>query len=153
MVIFSKETRKFLEILESDASRSLQKVMAPIPASASRFVPGDVLIFRYYVGAGKGSRSQKTILIVYTRRGDGVFMSTKNNLLVTCFKLTGAQARSDVIIGAIVDNLYKKRRKASYYGLIKESLKSLLGVNNFRTYKIERMRGIYKLNLGYDLGR
>ena len=47
----------------------------------------------------------------------------------------------------ILENLYKKRRVASYYGKIKDSLIKLLGIDSYRTYKLDQMKEIYKVFL------
>jgi len=112
-----------------------------MPASASRIIPGDILIFRYFSGVGAGSQGQRVILIVKSRRGDGVFPGL-NGKLVSCFKLDGD---SDAVVDAILENLYKKRRAASYYGKIKQSLIKLLGIDSFRTYKLDQMKQIFKV--------
>tara|TARA_Y100001972_G_scaffold123051_1_gene169678 strand:- start:736 stop:1152 length:417 start_codon:yes stop_codon:yes gene_type:complete len=132
---FSKETQQFLE------SAGTTKVLQPMPASASRIIPGDILIFRYFSGVGAGSQGQRVILIVKSRRGDGVFPGL-NGKLVSCFKLDGD---SDAVVDAILENLYKKRRAASYYGKIKQSLIKLLGIDSFRTYKLDQMKQIFKV--------
>ena len=69
----------------------------------------------------------------------------KDDTLVSCFKLLG---KSEVVVETILDNLYKKRRTASYYGKIKQSLVKLLGVDSYRTYKLGNMKAIYKVALG-----
>mgnify|MGYP007063544710 CR=1 FL=1 len=137
MVQFSKQTQIFLKEVGGDR----KKILTEIPPSADRMTPGEVLIFRYYLGIGPGSREQRVVLIVKCKRGDGVFPG-KTGKLVSCFKLDG---KSEVIIDTILDNLYKKRRQASYYGKIKKSLIKILGKNSFRTYKLESMKEIYKL--------
>jgi hypothetical protein len=114
-----------------------------IPPSADRMVPGEIIIFRYYLGVGPGSRGQRVALIVRSRRGDGVIKGREGNL-VSCFKLSG---NSEDIVAAIVENLYKKRRRASYYGKIKQSLVKLLGVDSYRTYKLTQMKDIFKVSL------
>ena len=136
----SKETQKFL----SDVGGDRTKVLSQIPPSASRITPGDILIFRYYLGEGAGSKAQRVVLIVRCRRGDGVFPGL-TGLLISCFKLDGD---SEAVVEAILENLYKKRRVSSYYGKIKQSLIKLLGIDSFRTYKLNRMKEIYKVALG-----
>jgi len=140
MAKLSEETKEFL----GDVGGDSKKLLTSMPASADRIVPGEVLIFRYFLGAGIGSRAQRIVLIVKCRRGDGVFPG-KYVKLVSCFKLNGG---SKAIIETILENLYKKRRRASYYGKIKQSLVKLLGVDSFRTYKLNNMKDIYKLDLG-----
>ena len=136
---FSKDTKEFL-----GAVGNPKKILSMIPPSADRMTPGEILIFRYYLGSGPGSRGQRVVLVVKTRRGDGVFPG-KDGLLVSCFTLKG---NSEQVVDAIIENLYKKRRKSSYYGKIKASLIKLLGIDSFRTYKLTQMKDIYKVSLG-----
>ena len=140
MTQFSKESQKFLSAVGGDR----KKILTMIPPSADRITPGEILIFRYFLGAGPGSQGQRIALIVRCRRGDGVFPGLEGKL-VSCFKLNGD---SDAVIDAILENLYKKRRAASYYGKIKESLIKLLGIDSYRTYKLGQMKEIYKVSLG-----
>jgi hypothetical protein len=135
----SKETKN---LLATTGEEDVPKLLVPTPASADRMTPGDIIVFRYYSGTGPGSRSQRTALIIKTRRGDGSFISTQNNLLISCMELNGG---SSAVIESIAENLYKKRRRSSYYGKIKESLVALLGVDSFRTYKLTQMKSIFKV--------
>ena len=137
MLKFSKKTQDFLKTIGGDT----KKIVTMIPPSADRMTPGEVLIFRYFLGVGAGSRGQRIILIVRCKRGDGSFPGLTGTL-VSCFKLEGT---SDVIVDTILENLYKKRRQASYYGKIRQSLTKLFGKNNFRTYKLNQMKDIYRL--------
>ena len=145
MVQFSKQTQDFLKEVGGDS----RKILTMIPASADRMIPGTVLIFRYFLGVGPGSRGQRVILIVRCKRGDGAFPG-KEDTLVSCFKLEG---NSSVVIDTILYNLYKKRRRASYYGKIKDSLVKLLGKKSFRTYKLPQMKEIYKLDIKQNARR
>ena len=138
----SKETKN---ILRGAADVDIPTVLSPVPPSASRMTPGNIIVFRYYLGVGLGSRSQRTALIVKTRRGDGSFISTQDNLLISCMQLNEG---SSAVIETIVENLYKKRRRSSYYGKIKNSLIALLGINSFRTYKLNQMKSIFQVHLG-----
>lgn len=135
---FSKETKEFL-----GAVGDSKKILTMIPPSADRMTPGEILVFRYYLGSGLGSRGQRVCLVVKNRRGDGIFAG-KDGLLVSCFKLNG---NSEDVVDAIIENLYKKRRRASYYGKIKESLIKLLGIDSYRTYKLTQMKDIFKVSL------
>ena len=80
---FSKETKEFL-----GAVGDAKKILTMIPPSADRMTPGEILVFRYYLGSGPGSRGQRVCLVVKSRRGDGIFAG-KDGLLVSCFKLNG----------------------------------------------------------------
>ena len=136
----SKDSQKFLAAVGGDR----KKILTMIPPSADRITPGEILLFRYRLGAGPGSFGQRIALVVRSRRGDGVYPG-KNDKLVSCFKLFG---NSELIVEAILDNLYKKRRTASYYGKMKKSLVKLLGVDSYRTYKLGNMKAIHKVALG-----
>lgn len=154
MALFSKKTQEFLE----DAGKNPKRMGVPILPSAGYITPGDIIIFRYfnqlwanYSGRGVGSREQRVVLVVKTKRGDGIFLASPKSpsakdgdFLMSCFNLEG---RSEEIIDTIVENLYKKRRKSSYYGLIHKSLQALLGPDSFRTFRLKGMKGIYKLTL------
>lgn len=48
----------------------------------------------------------------------------------------------------IIENLYNKKRKASYYGKIVKSLEALIGKDSFRTYNIQGMgNNLHKVNI------
>jgi len=140
---FSKNSQKFLTSVGGDH----KKILTQIPPSADRITPGEVLIFRYYMpptAKKTSSHEQRVVLIVRCRRGDGIYPG-KTDKLVSCFKLKGD---SDAVVDAILENLYKKRRVASYYGKIQKSLTALLGVDSYRTYRLGGMREIYKVSIG-----
>lgn len=138
-------TKKIINFL-SEINEFEQKWLRPMPASASRMTPGNVLVFKY-PQSGSGPQVQRICLIVRIKRGDGVFKSTQNNTLVAVFELNN---ESSTVVEIILENLYKKRRRSSYYGKIKESLVSLLGVDSFRTFNLEMMRAIYQVYLGKE---
>jgi len=51
-------------------------------------------------------------------------------------------------VEVIIENLYKKRRRASYYGKIVQSLRALFGKDSFRTYNIQGMgNNLHKVNI------
>lgn len=135
----SKETKEFLGAVGGDHT----KLLSSIPPSADRMVAGSILVFRYHLGLGPGSKAQRVCLIVRCRRGNGVYEG-RDGKLVSCFKLNG---NSETVVDIIIENLYKKRRKSSYYGLIKASLIALLGTDSYRTYKLRQMKSIYKVEL------
>ena len=92
----SKKTRNFLSEASEESVGPVY--LQPTPPSADRMTPGDILVFRYYLGTGVGSREQRVALIVRTRRGDGVFPG-KSGKLVSCFRLDNS---STTVIGTIV---------------------------------------------------
>lgn len=134
---FSKETKDFLGNIKKNRNTIIQ----PIPASGGMISPGDLLFFHYSVGT---VTSQRLCLVVRCRRGHGIFHG-RSGLLLSCFKLTDG---SSLVVDMILENLYKKRRAASYYGKVKNSLIALLGQNTFRTYKLNKMQGLNKITIG-----
>ena len=152
MVKFSKKTLEFLSAVGGDQDN----LLSPIPTSADRMIPGVLLIFRYaplvgeYATQGhQGVASdQRVVLVVKCKRGDGVFPG-KTGKLVSCFKLhsTDGSPSSEVVVETIIENLYTKGRRASYYGLIAKSLIKLLGKHAFHTYRLEGMNDLWKFSL------
>jgi len=151
----SKKTKNFLigEGIKPDSDSDIKKVLRPCPASASRMVPGDILVFRYYLGTGEGSRAQKVVLIVSCGRGPGSFPG-REGTLVSCIKL---EILSEVVVDVLVTNLYNKRKVASrdkvieYLAKVKDSIAKLTGsTGDFRTYKLNKMKAIFKVFLGDD---
>lgn len=105
--------------------------------SQSSLRPGDLISFRY----PKEDINPRVALIVSCERGPyGSYISTKGNILISCFKLnyTGA------VTNEILRNLYKNRSKASYYS-IKKSLTTLLGTSSYRTYILNEMTEIHAI--------
>ena len=143
MAGFTKEIKDFF----GDIGGFDQKLLSPIPPSQSRMTPGNVLVLDYPED-GKRALVQRVVLLVRIKRGHGIFISSQNNLLVACFQLN---AKSATVVEIIMENLYKKRRRSSYYGKIKESLVSLLGIDSFKTFNLNKMRSIYQVYLGKDL--
>jgi hypothetical protein len=121
------------------------KHFGPIPKSYGFISPGDVLAFDYvYIdrsGVSKGD--YVTVLVVSTDRGHGIFTSTKNNKLLSCFILDTV---SDSVLPMVLTNIKDTRKEISYYSL-KKSLSSLFGIWNFRTYDLSKIRGLQKINL------
>ena len=149
MAEFTEKIKNFL----GELGEFKKKWLRPVPASASRMTPGNVLVFTYPPSSRiRKDRTQypgiqRVCLIVRIKRGDGVFTSTQNNTLVAAFELNN---ESSGVVEIILENLYKKRRRSSYYGKIKKSLVSLLGVDSFRTFNLEMMKSIYQVYLGKE---
>ena len=152
---FSKETQDFLskEGIPPKDEGEVKKVVRPCPASASRMVPGDILIFRYWLGTGEGSRAQKVVLIVSCGRGAGAFPG-RDGTLVSCIKL---EVLSEAVLDVLLTKLYKKQEKASrdqvreYIAEVQGSIDKLTGSSgDFRTYKLNKMKSIFKGYLDED---
>jgi hypothetical protein len=139
---FSKEALEFVSNIGDDQ----RKILTPVTNNASNFSPGDILLFTYKMpgAVGRTSGEERVFMVLKGRRGPGIFKSTRGNTLVMGVKLDTNRASIEVI----VENLYKKRRKASYYGKIMKSLESLIGKESFRTYNIQGMgNNLHKVNI------
>jgi len=173
MAKFSKEILNFLREASDDGGMgpSVQdKITTPIPVSANQITPGDLLIFNYL-------GEQRAVLAVRTRRtgrNSAVYFhwsQTKKtgSKLLTCFKLKEAPSS---VLSMVMENLYKKRGRASYYdkhwgpGPIAKTilrfvnpaklefnekqiagLKSILGSSTFRTFKLDRISNLHKVQI------
>ena len=129
---FSYESDDFLQKINHD-----DKKYRSLIAKSSGFIsPGDVLQFSYL-------SELVNVLVVSTDRGNGLFLSPRNNMLLSCFKLDDA---SEVVLNIILNSIYKDRRLANYY-TIQKSLISILGIKSFRTYKLISIRGLKKIEI------
>ena len=129
---FNYEDDNFLKKIDHEH----EKYISLIAKSTGYISPGDVLRFTY------NSELVHT-LVVSCKRGNGIFLSSQNNMLVSCFKLDDA---SEAVLKIIIRSIYKDKGLAKY-SLIKNSLKSILGSKNFRTYKLSNMLGLNKVSI------
>jgi hypothetical protein len=139
---FSKEAVDFLSNIGPD----MRKIITPITNNPSSMAPGDILLFTYKMPGAVGvtSGEERVFMVLRGRRGPGIFKSTRGNTLVMGVKLDTNRASIQVII----ENLYSKRRKASYYGKIMKALEALIGKDSFRTYNIQGMgNNLHKVNI------
>jgi len=143
MAKFSKELRNFLVSTgrpEIRTGRQAAQYLRKIPASPFYISAGHILAFRYGL-------STVIALIVSTGRGNGLFISTRHNPLVTVFRLEGV---SDVILKEIVKSLYRNPRLASYRKVV-GTLRAILGKDRFRTFNLRKMSGIHQVELRRDI--
>lgn len=124
-------------------TKALGKSVEParIPVSPGAISPGDVLYFKYGL-------DEVVVLVAGNKRSKiGIFPSSQNNRLLSCFKLSH---KSGETINLILNALYKKRKKASYQVVnssIQAGLKMLLGKDSYRTYKLTKMKHLQKLSI------
>jgi hypothetical protein len=106
-----------------------------IPKSSGYISPGDVLSFTYEGGP------RVFVFVVKVKRGHGVFLSGRGNLLVACFKLTTTAPQ---ISANVLKTLYKNRRAASYAN-VQRGLEAIFGPNSFRTYNLSKVNGLVEI--------
>ena len=132
---FSKEVLNFLK----EIGGPVKKRLTPITNNPSSMGAGDLLLFNYKLRGevGKASGTERLFLVLTIRRSPdwGIFVSTKANILVFGINLNS----NSTAVGIVLENLYSKRRRPSYYGKIRGALEALLGKNSFRTYNIQGM--------------
>ena len=117
MSIFSPKIKNFLTRLE----RVREMYWAPVPRSSSCGKVGDFLIFRYQLGTGKGSRGQRTVMLVKPI----IKCPKTGNLLLTAVKVD----INTISTPDEVANLYKSEYFMEY-----------------RTYRMNRIFGqMYRL--------
>ena len=106
-------------------------------------LPGDIIDFSYT--SPDKSKSRRTVLVTKTTRAPGgFFLSTRSNILVTCFNININSPSVEVILKTI----YKNRIKCDYWTMGK-TLMSVLGKNNFRTYNRKFMDTTFELYLSF----
>ena len=116
MLPFSPEIAKFLKNLGLDKDKDV----AMVPKSKSCGELGDFLIFRYELGVGFGSRTQRGGMIVRPI----IKVSQTGNLLLTVVKVPTDQELTPLDLV----NLYRNRR-------------AQLPENDYRTYIMHKIYG------------
>ena len=113
--------------------RGRHKRVAVSPSLASS---GDLLMFSY-----AGSRAMdRVVLVVGNRKGSGVFLSTKRNLLLSAFQLSA----DTEILRIIIKKLYKRKDIARYDKII-AGLSAILGRSNYRTFMLSKISNPIRL--------
>jgi hypothetical protein len=129
---FRYESDNFLKKINHESPQ----FVSLIPKSTGFISPGDILRFTY-------NSELVNVLVVRTKNGNGMFFSSRNNPLLTCFKLDDSP---ESILRIILRSIYKDKGIASY-GVIQKGLKAILGSNSYRTYNIYLMSGLKKVTI------
>tara|TARA_Y100000310_G_C20072559_1_gene530077 strand:- start:9 stop:527 length:519 start_codon:yes stop_codon:yes gene_type:complete len=148
---------KFLNFFGADP----YKDVARVDTNSFNISPGDIVKFEYDDG---GER----IVLVVRRWGNTTGFYTSlgtGNRLMSCFKLSGEEVASLETTQLVLTELYNKKVKTTYdniagrkqvslynnkKGTLAGKLKSLnrlFGGDNYRTYKLLKMRHTSKINL------
>lgn len=138
---YLKETLKFIqEIGQLAATR-----IGPIGKSAGFISPGDILIFNQVPGGRQKSypsdNMNPIVLVVSNQRGKGMFVSTRDNLLLSCYHINHISPELAI---SIIKVLYKNRRSSDYYRISISGLQAYLG-DNYRTYNFDYITSLNKL--------
>jgi hypothetical protein len=122
------------------------KYRSLISKSSGFISPGDILRFSY-------SGETVNVLVVSTKiwSKSGIFLSTKNNILLSCYKLNdvgeeeGIDA-SSAILKKILLALYNNRGLAQYKDIL-AIIGDIAGDENFKTYNLIKTGRIFKITL------
>lgn len=132
MTEFRKELKKLKESLEGNPNLTLKQALRGFAG----IKPGDLVGFQYNLKTPTGViKTQKMALVVAARKGRGVYLSPRDNLLMSCFRVHDAP---EEILNLVIKNLYKNRTKCTYQGII-NAVEKILGKYSFRTYNIRRI--------------
>lgn len=137
------ELKNWFDSMNQDFSKTARR----IPASTGYLSAGDLIMFRY-VGAEYGSRDSKSYrlaMVAVNNTGNITYVSMKKNLLLTCFNMPFSEDVSRVLIS----KFYKKRNKTIYVR-VQPLLAKLFGSKQYRSYILNKMIEIYKINLDMD---
>jgi hypothetical protein len=121
-----------------DMGQKIGPSKSPMPTSTSFMRQGDILSFRY-----AGDVGYRIVLLVKIKRGNGTFISTKGNTLLACFNVDHVPPE---ILGYILKALYKNRKFADYYYMVK-TLSPIFGIKEFRSYNFRFMTYLNSLEL------
>jgi hypothetical protein len=102
--------------------------------------PGNVISFRYFLD---GLSDYKMCLVVKNDLGKIGYTTKKGNRLLSCFRLADAPP---FVISFILKTLYNKPKLAQRQ-LVQDGIIALLGTLNYRTYKLNKIRYLYKIYL------
>jgi len=137
-----KENLEFLKKIDHLDS----KYRSLVAKSSGYISSGDVLRFSY-------SGEVVNVLVVSTNiwSKDGIFLSKRNNILLSCYKLNtvGEEEgliQSAAILKKILLAVYKNRGLAHYKDVL-AIISEVAGENNFKTYNLMKTGRIFKITL------
>jgi hypothetical protein len=105
--------------------------------------PGDIVTFTY-----QGGVLARRLLVVATERAPRAkYVSTRGNYLLCCFELKETYPELVTVF-----NSFYKQRSINYASMPKTS-RSALGITNYKTFKINDIRGAYKIELSGDIDK
>jgi len=110
-----------------------------VAVSPQSLVPGDLVTFSYE----RNLFSSRKFLVVSTKAApEGKFMSNRGNYLICGYDLTDRETLPGLIM--IFNSFYKRRR--STYNRLKNTMNSIFGKNNYKTFNTRKMSSVFNLN-------
>lgn len=139
MISFSQIFKKIVNFVRSLQGSPTPPPIKPSVQSSGYIRPGKVFIHSY--ADVEHDRIPRLVLIVSFKRGPtGMFVSSRNNLLVCCFKLTD----NVKLMRVVLKHLYQNAALSSYKH-IRTVLIKLFGKKNCRTYMLHKMRNLHEV--------
>lgn len=134
------------EVLEylQNLNHSGETQISRIPKSVGYITPGSLLFFTYN---DDGFLKDRLALVVSNLRGNGIFISTKYNRLISCFRLTDVSPETGAII---LRHLHRNRRVHNYYFLT-DALQPIFPKDSYRTYNISKIDNLHKVKITKNL--
>lgn len=131
--------------LESN-NLKMRDVATTKPTSITYFRTGELVTFRYRLQdrLGVWTNHRRLALVVENDTGRNHYLSLRSNYLVSCFILSGDSS---------IDNIILKRayrNKSASRARILVAMKHLLGIESYRTFRINRMSQLKFFNLNID---
>src|SRR6478752_275894 len=103
---YLKETLEFIKEIGQLATTKI----GPIGKSSGFISPGDVLIFNQLSGGRQkpypSDNMNPIVLVVSNQRGKGIFLSTRDNMLLSCYHINHLSPELAI---SVIKVLYKKR--------------------------------------------
>lgn len=141
----------YLKMTEFDPTQPYKFEPARISKSPNSITPGDLVFFDYPIfpySITDPVKPRFTLVVSINRAPGGIFRSTRNNLLLSCFKVP---YWNEQIMMEIINRLYKNRRRCNYYPIIR-GLTALFGTDAFRTYDVKKMRHFSEITVKKNKG-
>lgn len=114
--------------------------MAKAPRGGFSLSPGDIVSFFYNIE----DSGWRVVFIVSNKRGpSGKFISTRNNLLNSCYRIDNISPET---LEVILKVLYKNRKRSDYYKLL-PFFENVFGKRwgQYRTYNMAKISSYYEI--------
>lgn len=141
-MVFAKFIKK-LQLPSTYAEAALESIGAEnldlVAQAPATLKPGDIVTFSYERSL---FNSRKFLVVSSKSAPDGKFMSTRGNYLICGYDLTNKETLPGLVM--IFNSFYKKRR--STYNRLKNTMNSVFGKNNYKTFNTSKMSSVFNLN-------
>ena len=113
--------------------------IVPVPVALMHLRPGNLVHFSYTIDTLPTGK--RLCLIVKNDTGRISYLSMRDNILLSCFRLSDAPK---FVLNFILKRVYNRTKLAERQIMV-EGLEALLGKLNYRTYKISNIYSLHKI--------